>query len=96
MKPSKTALQTLQTIEMVRTDGDINTVLSNTLLALLRKEITATDAQAVVGIADAMCRVVETHIKYSRLKLDASKAANEKAKLVELGKLTFLGESADA
>lgn len=92
MKPSETANQAVATISMVRSDGDINTILANTLLAVVRKEISATDANAIVGITDGMCNVMNTSMKAMRLKMEMQKAAGEKVRVLRLGQQLFTGE----
>lgn len=92
MKPSQTALESIKNTPALRTDGEINSVLGNVLLALLRKEISATDATAAVAITDGMCNVMNTTIKAMRLKIDLQKSTGEKVKLVELGQQVFTGE----
>lgn len=92
MKPSSTINVSLKNLPAIRTDGDINSVLGNTLLAFLRGEISAGDAQTVVALTDGMCNAVNTSVKAMRAKIDMQRAAEKKVQLVELGQQVFNGD----
>lgn len=92
MKPSQTALEALRSTPSIRTAGDARTVLSNMLLALVRKEVSATDAEAAVALTDGMCNLMNTEIKAARLKIELEKAAGKTVTLTELGQLVIGGE----
>lgn len=93
MKPSSTALEALKNTPVVRTAGDARSVLSNVLLALVRKEISATDASAAVAVTDGMCNLLNAEIKAARLNIDMRKAAGEQIKWTELGQMVIAGEA---
>jgi len=93
MKPSITATEALKNTPQVRTAGDARAVLSNILLALVRKEISATDATAAVALTDGMCNLMNTEIRAVRLQLEMEKAAGQTVKLTQLGQLLINGET---
>lgn len=93
MKPSETAMEALKNMPVVRTRADATGVLANVLTALLRKEISATDAHAAVGLTDGMCRLVDVEIKAMRLHFEMEKAAGKTIKSLELGQMILNGEA---
>ncbi len=93
MKPSSTALEALKNTPVVRTAGDARSVLSNVLLALVRKEISATDAAAAVAVTDGMCNLLNAEIKATRLNIDMQKAAGSQVKMTELGQMLIAGDA---
>lgn len=92
MKPSQTAIEALKNTPTIRTRADATGVLANVLTALLRKEISATDATAAVAITDGMCNLVNTEIKAVRLQLEMQKSAGHAVKLLDLGQMVIAGE----
>jgi hypothetical protein len=92
MKASQTAVEALKNTPVIRTAGDARAVLSNVLLALVRKEISATDATAAVAVTDGMCNLLNSEIKAARLTLEMRKAAGKAVALVELGQTLINGE----
>lgn len=93
MKPSPTALEALKNTPVVRTAGDARSVLSNMLLALARKEISATDALAAVALTDGMCNLLNSEIKVTRLNIEMAKAAGQTVKLATLGQMLISGDT---
>lgn len=93
MKPSPTAIEALRNTPVVRTRADATGVLANVLTALLRKEISATDATAAVAITDGMCNLVNTEIKAMRLQFEMQKAAGKVVKALELGQMVITGDA---
>ena len=93
MKPSQTALEALRNTPVVRTRADATGVLANVLTALLRKEISATDATAAVAVTDGMCNLVNTEIKAMRLQLEMRKAGAGVVELLDLGQMVLSGEA---
>jgi hypothetical protein len=92
MKASPTALDALKNTPVVRTAGDARAVLSNVLLALVRKEISATDASAAVAVTDGMCNLLNAEIKAARLSIDMQRAAGKSVAMTELGQMVIAGE----
>lgn len=92
MKPSTTAVEALKNTPVVRTAGDARNVLSNVLLALVRKEISATDATAAVAVTDGMCNLLNAEIKAARLNIDMRKAAGKQVEMTQLGQMVIAGD----
>ena len=54
MKASKTLVESLEGMEEVSTQGDLRRIVANSMLALVRKEISATDLEAMSKGLDAI------------------------------------------
>jgi hypothetical protein len=94
MKPSITATEALKATPTIRTTGDVRAVLSNVLLALVRKEISATDAMAAVAVTDGMCNSLNNEIKAARLHLDLQRASGKVVGLTQIGQMVINGDPA--
>jgi hypothetical protein len=85
MKVSTNTLESLSDIERVETSGDIRRIGGQLLLALARKEISATDVEAAAKMIAAQAlhlkAEVDTHFKAQLLR----------EKGAEIGKLPQLG-----
>lgn len=92
MKASQTALEALKNTPVIRTRADATGVLANVLTALLRKEISATDATAAVAVTDGMCNLVNTEIKALRLQLEMRKSGAGVVQMLDLGQMVISGE----
>ena len=86
MKKAPT-MSALDTLDEIRTSGDIRRVVSNALLALARKEISAADVEAMSKGMDAISNSLAVEVKLARLDMDLRRAGAEIAKTAELGKL---------
>lgn len=77
----------LDSVEEIRTSGDLRRIVSNALLALARKEISATDVEAMAKGMDAISNSLNTEIKLARLDIDLRKSGGKLTETSELGKL---------
>jgi hypothetical protein len=86
MKKAET-MQALDAMDEVRTSGDLRRIVSNTLLALSRKEISATDVEVIAKGLDTISNSLNVEIKMARLDIDLKKAGLKMKSDAELGKL---------
>lgn len=85
MKPSITTLESLADIERVETAGQVRRIGAQMLLALARKEISATDL-------DAAAKMVAAQAAHLKAEIDVHvKATLLRDKGADLGKLPQLG-----
>jgi hypothetical protein len=95
MKPSKTVLEGLQDLDQISTLGDLRRVVGNSLLALARKEISATDVEAMGKGLDAISNSLNAEIKVARVKLDLRQTGGQMGEIVHLGQ-TLIGNAPQA
>jgi hypothetical protein len=86
MKKAET-MQALDAMDEVRTSGDLRRIVSNTLLALSRKEISATDVEVIAKGLDTISNSLNVEIKMARLDIDLKTAGLKMKSDAELGKL---------
>jgi len=85
MKPSSATLESLSDIVRVETSGDIRRIGGQMLLALARKEISATDVDAAAKMIAAQAAHMMAEIKTH------TNALQMREKGADLGKLPHLG-----
>lgn len=86
MKKAPT-MDALDNVDEIRTSGDLRRVVSNAVLALARKEISATDVEAMATGLDSISNSLNTEIKLARLDIDLRKSGKVMVETAELGKL---------
>jgi hypothetical protein len=86
MKKAAT-MEALDGLVEVSTTGDLRRVVSNALLALARKEISATDVEAMAKGLDSISNSINTEIKMARLHSDMRDAGGNIPKAAEMGRL---------
>jgi len=90
MKPSLNTLESLEDMQRVETMGDVRRVIGQSLLALARKEISATDLTAMGKAADAIANTLNVEVKMARTAHDLRKAGSDIGKTVHIGR-TLIG-----
>jgi len=90
MKPSLNTLESLEDMQKVETMGDVRRVIGQSLLALARKEISATDLTAMGKAADAIANTLNVEVKMARTAHDLRKAGADIGQIVQIGK-TLIG-----
>jgi hypothetical protein len=85
MKTGNT-MAALDGMEQVRTTGDIRRIMSNALLALARKEISATDVEAMAKGLDAISHSLHVEVKTARAQIEM------REKSADIGKVTHMGQ----
>lgn len=79
-------MESLDNMSEVVTQGDLRRIVANSLLALARKEISATDVEAMAKGLDSISNSLNAEIKVARTTIELrDKGAN-------LGRVTHLGQ----
>lgn len=85
MKTSQTVIESLSDMEQVATAGDLRRIVGNTLLALVRKEISHTDVEALAKGIDSIANLLQAEVKVAKACIELrEKGAN-------LGRVAHLG-----
>ena len=92
MKPSPHTLEALQDIDQVRTAGDLRRIGAQMLLALARKEISATDLDAASKMIDAQAHSLEAEVKVAKAAIELRERGADLGKVVHLGQTLIGGE----
>lgn len=87
MKPAQTLVDSLTNMQQVNTQGDIRRIVSNSLLALARKEISATDLEAMAKGLDSISNSLNAEIKVAKTALDLRDRGGNIGEIVHLGTL---------
>lgn len=95
MKASPQTLEALQDIDQVRTAGDIRRIGAQMLLALARKEISATDLDAASKMIDAQAHSLEAEVKVAKASIELRERGADLGKVVHLGQ-TIIGSAPKA
>lgn len=90
MKPSQNTLESLADIQQVATLGDVRRIIGQSLLALTRKEISATDVAAMAKGVDAIANSLQAEVSLFKLRNDMRENGAELGKLVRIG-ATLIG-----
>lgn len=89
MKPSTSLVDSLSTMGSVTTQGDLRRIVANSLLALARKEISATDVTAMGKGLESINNSLLAEIKVAKMAIDLRSQGGELGKVVELGNLVI-------
>lgn len=90
MKPSQNTLDSLADMGQVSTLGDVRRIIGQSLLALARKEISATDVAAMSKGVDAIANSLQAEVSLFKLKNEMREHGAELGKLVRIG-ATLIG-----
>lgn len=85
MKASSTTLESLADIQQVQTLGDLRRIISQSLLALARKEISAADVVAMSKGVDAVSNSINAEIALAKVRNDLRQTG------ADLGHATHFG-----
>lgn len=96
MKPSTSLVESLSNMESVTTQGDLRRIVANSLLALARKEISATDVTAMGKGLDSINNSLLAEIKVAKMAIELRTQGGELGKVVELGNLVIGNQPAGA
>ena len=96
MKPSTSLVESLSNMESVTTQGDLRRIVANSLLALARKEISATDVTAMGKGLDSINNSLLAEIKVAKMAIELRTQGGELGKVVELGNLVIGNRAAGA
>lgn len=86
MKAAKTLVESLEDMEQVATQGDLRRIVANSLLALARKEVSATDVEAMAKGLDSISNSLNAEIRVAKAKIELRETGTS------LGQVTHLGQ----
>jgi hypothetical protein len=89
MKAAPTLVQSLEAMDQVHTQGDLRRIVANSLLALARKEISATDVEAMAKGMDAISNSLNAEIKVAKTSIDLREKGASLGPVVSLGQLVI-------
>lgn len=89
MKAAKTLTESLENIESVTTQGDLRRIVANSLLALARKEISATDVEAMAKGLDSISNSLNAEIKVAKTAVELREKGAQLGQVVQLGQLVI-------
>lgn len=95
MKAAKTLIESLADMDEVSTSGDLRRINANAMLALARKEISATDAEAMAKLMDSISNNMNAEVKITKMKIELREHAAELGKVVHLGRLLIASAPRD-
>ena len=77
----------------VTTQGDLRRIVANSLLALARKEISATDVEAMAKGLDSISNSLNAEIKVAKTAIELREKGAQLGQVVQLGHLVIGGAS---
>jgi hypothetical protein len=89
MKPAKTLTESLNNMGEVTTQGDLRRIVANSLLALARKEISATDVEAMAKGLDSISNSLNAEIKVAKTSIELREKGARLGHVVQLGNLVI-------
>jgi hypothetical protein len=89
MKAAKTLVESVADMEQVTTQGDLRRLVANSLLALARKEISATDVEAMAKGLDSISNSLNAEIKVAKTAIELREKGAQLGKVVQLGQLVI-------
>ena len=89
MKAAKTLVESLENMEQVATQGDLRRIVANSLLALARKEISATDVEAMAKGLDSISNSLNAEIKVATTTIELREKGAQLGSVVQLGQLVI-------
>lgn len=89
MKAANTLTESLETMGEVTTQGDLRRIVANSLLALARKEISATDVEAMAKGLDSISNSLNAEIKVAKTAIELREKGGQLGQVVQLGQLVI-------
>ena len=89
MKAAKTINESLSDMESVVTQGDLRRIVANSLLALARKEISATDVEAMAKGLDSISNSLNAEIRVAKTSIELRDKGGALGNVVQLGQLVI-------
>lgn len=89
MKPAQTLTDSLSNMQQVTTQGDLRRIVSNSLLALARKEISATDLEAMAKGLDSISNSLNAEVKVAKTAIELRDRGGNIGEIVHLGHLVI-------
>lgn len=89
MKAAKTLTESLGDMGEVTTQGDLRRIVANSLLALARKEISATDVEAMAKGLDSISNSLNAEIKVAKTSIELREKGASLGKVAHLGQMVI-------
>lgn len=89
MKAAQTLTESLGNMQQVTTQGDLRRIVSNSLLALARKEISATDLEAMAKGLDSISNSLNAEVKVAKTAIELRQHGGNLGDVVQLGTLVI-------
>ena len=80
-------MESLRDMEQVATQGDLRRIVANSLLALARKEISATDVEAMAKGLDAISNSLNAEIRVAKTSIELREKGANLGAVAHLGKM---------
>lgn len=90
MKASQNTLDSLEDMQRVETLGDVRRVIGQSLLALVRKEISAADLTAISKAADSIANTLNAEVALAKTSHELRKTGADLGAIVHVGR-TLIG-----
>ena len=87
MKASITTLEAVADMQEVKTTGDLRRIVANSLLALARKEISATDVETMAKGLDAISNSLNAEVRVAKTAIELREKGADLAKVAHLGNM---------
>ena len=87
MKAAPTLVESLDNMPTVTTQGDLRRIVSNALLALACKEISATDLEAMAKGLDSISNSLNAEVKVAKTAIELRDRGGDIGEVVHLGTL---------
>lgn len=91
MKPSQNTLDSLEGMSKIETLGDVRRVIGQSLLALARKEISATDLVAMAKAADAIANTLNAEVSIAKTAHELRRTGADIGQIVHIGRTAIGG-----
>lgn len=89
MKTSNTLTESLEDMTGVVTQGDLRRIVANSLLALARKELSATDLEAMARGLDSISNSLNAEIRVAKTSIELRDKGGNLGQVVQLGHLVI-------
>lgn len=89
MKAAQTLQESLGNMAAVTTQGDLRRIVANSMLALARKEISATDLEALAKGLDSISNSLNAEIKVAKTSIELRDKGGQLGQVVHLGQLVI-------
>lgn len=90
MKTSETIIESLADMKEVATGGDLRRIVSNSLLALVRKEISAADITALAKGVEAISHSLDAEVNVQKMRIQLMQMGGDLGRVSPLGTM-YLG-----
>lgn len=87
MKPAQTLIESLENTPTINTQGDLRKLVANSMLALARKQISATDLEAMSKGLSSISESLNAEIKVAKMTIELRDKGGNLGQVAHLGNL---------